>query len=693
MTTGIGGGRPARDTGRVGSGGPVDPRRARPTRPGPVSGSSAPQSARPRRIRTDGVRPVDRPAPTATARPTRSVGSAGRPLRTGHPSASVRGRRAKRARQSSFSPARRGRLALFALVLVLVAALVKLTTIQVFDIGNYAAQSAQQRTREIPLIAQRGTITDVNGNNVAFTVEGRAIAARPKLFTDDAQRQAVARIIVAGLAQGGAPDVASTGAPVTEADILEKLQSSRTYVYLARNLLPEQAAAMMKEISPLFDQAHINAVATERQDMREYPDNSAMAAIVGNTDYDGNGLSGIESKWDTRLAGKDGTRTVDVDATHLVIPNSTRDQVPAVDGMDVQLTIDSDLQYAVMQQLQKYVDASQAKKGCIVVMAVKDAHIPVMACYQPGQTTRQTGNLAATAAFEMGSVNKVVTMAAALDKGLITPTTPFTVDGSIEMGGITVKDAWAHGPTTMTATGILAKSSNVGTLMIAQQVGQDDFMAMAKRFGQGARTGVQLPAETSGNLPAMSTWSAATFANLPIGQGVSYNLVELASMYQTIANGGVRVQPTLVASTTSDGVTTPFPTGTTTQVMKPESAATLLQMLRGTIQSGDTAHRGTAPQAQITGYQVAGKTGTAQQVDEDTGEYSQSLITSTFGGIVPADNPQYAISIMLDNPRGDSSVGTTSCAPLFHDVASYVLRAGDVPPSATPAPVYDLDLP
>ena len=136
-------------------------------------------------------------------------------------------------------------------------------------------------------------------------------------------------------------------------------------------------------------------------------------------------------------------------------------------------------------------------------------------------------------------MNKVVTFAAALEKGLITPTTVFNVDGSIPIGDIRVSDAWAHGPIDMTATGILAKSSNVGTLHIAQEVGQDDFVAMAKKFGQGVKTGIQLPAETSGRFPDPSTWSASTFGNLPIGQGVSYNLVELASMYQAIANGGV----------------------------------------------------------------------------------------------------------------------------------------------------------
>ncbi len=168
------------------------------------------------------------------------------------------------------------------------------------------------------------------------------------------------------------------------------------------------------------------------------------------------------------------------------------------------------------------------------------------------------------------------------------------------------------------------------------------------------------------------------------------SLVQLAGMYQTIANGGLRIAPTIVASTAVNGDVTPMPTGAATQVMSPTTARTLLDMLRGTIQGGDTNHRGTAPQAAITGYQIAGKTGTAQKVDEAINDYSQTEITSTFAGVIPADNPKYVIAIMLDDPKGDSPAGTTSCAPLFHDIAAYALRAADVPPSASEPPVYDL---
>jgi cell division protein FtsI (penicillin-binding protein 3) len=573
----------------------------------------------------------------------------------------------------------RSRLALIVLLSMLMLAGGKLVMIQAIDTSDYAAKSEAQRTRTISLLAQRGSISDRNGTALAFTVEGRAIAARPALFTDDAQRQAVAAILVSDVGNG-----------LTSDEIISKLTSGKTYVYLARNLMPAQADAVMEKISELFDKDHLDAVVTERQDLRQYPDGFASAALVGGTDYDGNGLSGVEAKYDTKLSGNDGERVVDVDARHLIIPGSSRDEVPATNGLDIDLTIDSDLQFTALQMLTKAVDNSRANSGCVVVMQVADAQVAAMACYEPGKTPKETGNRAVTDAIEPGSVNKVVTFAAALEKGLITPTTVMNVDGSIPVGDVTVSDAWAHGPIDMTATGILAKSSNVGTLMIAQKVGQDAFIDMAKKFGQGVKTGIQLPAETPGVFPAQSSWSVSTFGNLPIGQGVSISLLQLAGMYQAIANGGVRIAPTIIASTGVNGEMTPNPPGAATQVMSPTNARTLLDMLRGTMQDGDTNHRGTAPQGAITGYQVAGKTGTAQKVDEAIGDYSQTEITSTFAGVVPADNPKYSVAIMMDDPKGDSPAGTTSCAPLFHDIAAYAMRAADVPPSATEAPVYDL---
>ncbi|GAA2014374.1 cell division protein FtsI [Nakamurella flavida] len=673
------------DPRRTTSGRATEPRRA-PSR-GPAA-ERTPRTVPPTpRART---RPAVRPAGDDARQGARRTGSrpVADPVRSSTRQHSVRGRRQRQDRGSRANTRLRGRLALWALVAMMMVAGVRLVDIQVVQASTFAAQAASQSNREVVLPALRGSITDRNGTPLAFTVQGRAVAARPALYADDAQRRQVAEMLVA--------DLSATLPGLTVDDIMTKLTSGRTFVYLARGLMPAQADAIVAERNEIFDVDHRDALVMDRMDIRQTTADSPSAAIVGGTDYDGNGVSGIEAKFDSQLAGENGKRTVDVDAHGQIIPNTARDETAAQDGTDLQLTVDSDLQYVVQQKVAQRVAETGAKSGCAVVMTVKTGEIAAMACAEPGKTTREVGNKAVTDTFEPGSVNKVVTMAAAIEQGLITPTTVMTVDGSIKINDVTVKDAWSHGPIDMTATGILAKSSNVGTLMIAQEVGPDAFMAKAKLFGQGVRSGVQLPSDAKGVLPDPSTWSSSTFANLPIGQGVSMNLVQLAGMYQAIANDGVRITPTLVRSMTENGVAVPVPTqrglaapGTAVTVMSPETAHTLRDMLRGTVQDGDTAHRGTAPAAAITGYQVAGKTGTAQQVDPETQDYSQTVVTTTFGGFVPADDPVYSIALMLDAPNS-SGPGGSSAAPLFHEIAAYAMRQADVPPSATAAPVYDL---
>lgn len=611
-------------------------------------------------------------------RPTRAPSAPGEPSRTPRSKpASVRGRRQRRVRALSINHQRRGRFALIAMLTLLVAATAKIVTIQTVDAAGYAAAAAAQRDHSITLPATRGQIYDRNGTPLAFTVQGEAIAARPALFKSDTERRAVAAILVAGL-----------GSQVSADTIMTQLTDGKSpYLYLARGLMPAQADDLMAKISKVVKDP--NAVVTERQDLRQYPQGSVTQSLIGVTGWDGHGTGGIEIKYDTLLGGTDGSRTVDVDALGNPIPGTARDQTPAVDGGAVTLTIDANLQYTAAQMLQSAVAATHANGGSAMVMSVKDAQIYAMVSYKPGKTTAEVGNMAVTTPFEPGSVAKVITFGAALDQGLITPTTHFAVPESIEIGGHTVHDAWPHSRVGMTATGILAKSSNVGTLMIAQQVGEDRFFSELTKFGLGQKSGIQLPADSAGTVPPLSQWSATSFANLPIGQGVSVTLVQLADMYQGIANGGVRIPATLVASTTSGGKTTATPAGKGVRVMTSKSAHTLLDMLRGTVQGGDLMYDGTAPKAALTGYQVAGKTGTAQQVDPACGCYSDTKVNATFAGIVPADNPQFVIAVMLDAPSGGVEAGDAA-APLFHDLAAYTMRAFDVAPSKSAAPIYQL---
>lgn len=597
-------------------------------------------------------------------------------------------RRARAARDTHGSLLRRGVghrgrswIALTVALLMFGAVAVQLVRIQTVDAASYSAKAAQQRDRTIDLPALRGAIYDRNGTPVAFTVQGRALAAWPALFTSDAERHTVATIVAKALAP-----------QVTAEQIFTKLTDGKSvYVYLARGLLPAQADALSDQILAAIKPQGRSPITTERQDLRQYPQGDILQTIVGATDWDGHGASGIEIKYDDVLSGTDGERSVDADSRGRAIPGTQRSETPAVDGGDVTLTIDSDLQYAVSQMLTDTVKSSGSAGGMAMVQGVADGDILAMSTYYQGKTPAEVGNMPVTSPFEPGSVVKVVTFGAALEAGLITPDTHYSVTESIRMGGHTIHDAWPHARVGMSATGILAKSSNVGTLMIAQQIGQNAFAAEVKKYGLGEKSGIQLPADSSGVVPPQSQWSATSFANLPLGQGLSATLVQISSMYQGIANGGLRIPPSIIASTSKDGVSTPAPARAPVRQLSEKSAGTLLDMLRGTVQAGDLRHDGTAPAAALNGYQVAGKTGTSQQVDPACGCYSKTKVTATFAGVVPADNPKYVITVMLDAPRGGAEAGGVA-APLFKDIAAYTLRAFDVPPSKTKAPVYDLYL-
>ncbi len=271
-------------------------------------------------------------------------------------------------------------------------------------------------------------------------------------------------------------------------------------------------------------------------------------------------------------------------------------------------------------------------------------------------------NAPVMSAFEPGSVQKAITFSAALQERLITPKSVITVPNTIRMGGVNVSDAWYHRTEKFTATGVLAESSNVGTLKIAQKIGPYRWYEYERLFGVGTKTGIELPAESSGYLPPLSEWSDSTFANLPFGQGESMTVLQLASIYQTIANNGVRIPPRIVQSITkADGAVTATTQPKGVRVVSPTTAHTVRTMLESVTMPG-----GTGVKAAIPGYRVAGKTGTAQQPDPaHGGRYSSWMNWDTFAGMVPADNPQFVVAIMVDNPAHGLEGGDVA-APLFH---------------------------
>nr|WP_234788956.1 penicillin-binding protein 2 [Mycolicibacterium iranicum] len=578
--------------------------------------------------------------------------------------------------------------------LLLVVAAAQLFTLQVPKAEGLRAEAAGQLKVTDIDPALRGSIVDRNGDKLAFTTEARALTFQPvkvrKLLEEAFQQggeqsdeapepDARLREIAAEISQrlGNKPDTAT---------VLKKLRSNETFVYLARAVDPTIADAII---------AKFPEVGAERQDLRQYPGGVLAANIIGGIDWDGHGLLGLEDSMDSVLAGTDGSVTYDRGSDGVVIPGSYRNRHDAVNGSTVTLTIDDDIQFYVQQQVQLAKDASGAKNASAVVLDAKTGEVLAMSndnTFNPAQDisrqeNRQLGNLPVSSPFEPGSVNKMITAAAVIENKLTTPDEVLQVPGSINMGGVTVGDAWEHGTMPYTTTGVFGKSSNVGTLMLAQRLGPEKYAEMLTMFGLGQRTGVGLPGESSGLVPPIDQWSGSTFSNLPIGQGLSMTLLQMTGIYQTIANDGVRVPPRIIKETVApDGTATAEPRPEGIRVVSAETARTVRDMFRAVVQRDPMGvQQGTGPQAAVEGYQIAGKTGTAQQINPACGCYYSDVYWITFAGMAPADDPRYVIGVMLDAPHraADGSPGS-SAAPLFHNIASWLLRRENVPLSADP---------
>jgi cell division protein FtsI (penicillin-binding protein 3) len=578
------------------------------------------------------------------------------------------------------------------ILLLLVLAAAQLFYLQVPGAAKLRAEAASQLKVTDAEKAIRGSITDRNGNKLAFTTEARALTFQPvkirKQLTEAKQKKPDSpdpavrlRDIANGVAGrlNNQPDAAT---------ILKKLQGNDSFVYLARAVDPVVATA----ITTKFPE-----VGAERQDIRQYPGGSLAANIVGGIDWDGHGLLGLESALDGQLAGTDGSVTYDRGSDGVVIPGSYRNRHVAVNGSTVELTIDDDIQFLVQQQVEVAKSNSGARNVAAVVLDAKTGEVLAMAndnTFDPSQDIgrqedKQLGNIAVSSPFEPGSVNKIVTAATVIEYDLSNPNEVLSVPGEISMGGVQIHDAWEHGTTQYTTTGIFGKSSNVGTLMLAQRIGPQRYSEMLDKFGLGQRTGVGLPGESEGLVPPIDQWSGSTFSNLPIGQGLSMTLLQMTSMYQTIANDGMRVPPRIIRATIGpDGKRTQEPRPDGVQVVNAGTAAAVRNMLRAVLQRDPTGvQQGTGASGAVDGYQISGKTGTAQQINPGCGCYYDDVYWTTFAGVTTTDDPRYVVGVMMDNPHraADGNPGS-SAAPLFHNIAAWLLQREKIPLSPDPGP-------
>ncbi|MFD7698685.1 peptidoglycan D,D-transpeptidase FtsI family protein [Streptomyces caelestis] len=594
------------------------------------------------------------------------------------------------------SPRPRLRLVGVILTLVLLAFVVRLFQVQAVDASTYAAKADRNRYVGQVLEAERGGITDRHGVALATTEDAYDITADPTMFAPDELEVA-----------DGPEQAAALLAPILgqdQDDLVEKLRPENKalrYVKLAGRQTPQTwkqikdlKAALAKKAETDGSTANVLAgVFSVPTSKRVYPNKELAAGILGWVDAEGKGGGGVELQLDKRLAGRDGKIRYAQSGGRLV-PTAGSTETPAVPGSDVELTIDRDIQWAAQNAIAEQVKKSAADRGYVIVQDTRTGEVLAMANapgFDPNDLSEADpdalGNAAVQDAFEPGSTAKVLSMAAVLEENAATPQTHVVVPNRLHRGDRLFKDDIDHPTWYLTLNGVLAKSSNIGTILATGQLGRTQTQAnkvlhrYLRKFGLGGETGLGFPGETKGILAPPDKWSTSQQYTIPFGQGVSVNAMQAASVYSTIANGGVRVEPTLVrGSKGPDGRFTPAPEPERTRVVSEKTAKTLARMLESVVDDEE----GTGTKARIPGYRVAGKTGTANRVDPATGKYHG--YTSSFAGFAPADKPRITVYCAIQNATEGSYFGGQICGPVYKQVMEFALKTLQVPPTgADPA--------
>ncbi|HSA50331.1 MAG TPA: penicillin-binding protein 2 [Yinghuangia sp.] len=578
-------------------------------------------------------------------------------------------------------PKRRLRYGMIGLAVVLTLFVGRIVQLQALDASAYAADANSLRMQTVRLPADRGTIVDANGVTLAASVDAYDITADPTQVQEHDPTATAAAL------------AAVIGADAGRIEELLRTPKSR-YVVIAEQVEPavwEEVKAARKQLS---DQQRDDLVGiyARPHSKRVYPAGSVAANLVGFVNAEDKGAGGLELALDAQLSGTDGKVTYE-NSLGRQVPTGGEKGQEAVPGDTVQLTIDRNIQWYAERLISAKVAEAAAESGTIVVQDVKSGEILAMATtpgFDPnriaGADPDNMGNRALQEAYEPGSTSKVMTMAAVIEEGQATPETQVIVPGALPRADRVFHDDVDHGTWYLTLNGVLAKSSNIGTILAAEKLGPTQEAANAKldeylrKFGIGSTSGIGFPGETPGLLPPSQKWDGAQQYTIPFGQGLAVNSLQATSVFQTIANGGVRVSPSLVKSTTGpDGKATPSPAPARTEVVSPQTARAVADMMESVVD----ADEGTGNKAQIPGYRVAGKTGTANRVDPNTGLYNG--YTSSFIGFAPADNPQIVVSVTIQAPT-NGKWGGTLCAPVFKDVMSFALQTRKVPPTGTKSP-------
>ncbi len=552
-------------------------------------------------------------------------------------------------------------LAVLASLFALLAS--KVVDLQVVSPGRYLSFGEAQRTETQVLAAERGAILDRNGDELAISRPTKSVFVDPKLIENpSASAAAVAPLL---------------GLDVN--DVQAKMTGNGRFAYLARKV-PTDTADKVASLK-------LPGVSFLDDSERYLPAGASGRSLLGAVDVDNKGMSGLEAQYDQQLTGTPGKLSLEKTPQGRTIAIGDYSLTPALPGETLSLTIDRSIQYEAETALAQQVQASEAKGGVAVVTKPSTGEVLAVANVvkdpETGEVVVGTNNAAFTTQYEPGSVMKMATVAAALEKGTITPTSSFYLPPTLPVYDAVFGEAEPRGAVTWDVRKILEQSSNVGTIKIAQTIGADTMYEFQKAFGFGQKTALDFPNEAAGAVLPPSKWSGTSLPTIAIGQGISVTPLQMLMAYNVVANGGVYVAPKLVQSTTDgDGTVHPTPVADGRQVISRTTADELNLMLRGVVDAG------TGQEAKIDGYHVLGKTGTARKAQPGGGYLDANGVTqyqSTFIGVVPAEQPALSVYVMIDEPSGGRYTGGTTAAPAFSRIASFALRRLGIPPAATDA--------
>jgi cell division protein FtsI (penicillin-binding protein 3) len=558
-------------------------------------------------------------------------------------------------------------------LVLLIAFAVRLIDVQAVRAAGYANRADMELAKKSIIMAPRGAITDINGVEFARSVTAYRILADQAII--DYPRK---------LAEIAAPILG-----MSTAKLEQDLTGTRRYVVIAQSVKPDVWRKLEKAVDLYNSEVSkdkngyakkLAGFFAERIYVREYPEGELGAAVVGFINRAGDGAAGLEYSMNSTLTGINGEYTY-ANAAGTIIPGTQKITAEAVRGNTIRLTIDRDVQWVAQEAIRTVVKSSRALSGTVIVMNPKTGAILAHATFpsfEPGNTKNvdpyRWQNPSVQEVYEPGSTGKVITIASAIEEGKIAPESVMTIPYKLKRSNKVFKDHEPHPVQRLTLAGALAVSSNTGAIQIGEMLSNDKLHSYLKKFGIAEKPGSGLPGEESGKLLDVKDWSGTTAPTVAFGQGYSVNAMQATSVFATIANDGVRVTPTVIAGVSdAAGRYTPANKQKSLRVVSAKTAQQMRLMMESVVSAS-----GTAPSAAIPGYRVAGKTGTAQRVDDSCGCYRG--YTASFIGFAPADKPEYVVSVTIQDPKGIHWGGNLG-GPVFKKVMSFVLKDQHIPPT------------